>query len=148
MPGSTPGLGLLPVDTELKAPKTTTRTGFSWHDLSGSGYEIHMGHTRRLGGEPLFAVQSRNQIACRDADGCLSTDGHVMGTYLHGIFDTPQITRRWLDHIGLPHLAVSRLHGPAARDRAYDQLAAHFIKYVDMPAIASLLGVAWAGHCT
>ncbi|MFZ1983871.1 MAG: cobyric acid synthase, partial [Desulfatitalea sp.] len=137
--GSSVGLDLLPVETELKAPKTTTRTRFSWEDNSGEAYEIHMGQTQRLDSRPLFRVHSRNQMACDDADGCISADGRILGTYLHGIFDAPGIARRWLTHIGLPQVAVSSLHGPAARDQAYDALAEHARQYLDIEAITRMI---------
>jgi adenosylcobyric acid synthase len=140
-PGSSPGLGLLSVETELKAPKTTTRTCFAWNGLEGDGYEIHMGQTLRSGGRALFQVRSRNQVPCSDIeDGCASEDGHVLGSYIHGIFDTPAITHAWLAHIGLPDLPVTRLHGPAARDQAYDQLAGHVAEHIDLSVVDRLLG--------
>jgi len=139
LPGSSAGLGLLPVETELKAPKSTTRTCFSWGDASGEGYEIHMGQTRRLGGRPLFAVQARNQSVGRDDDGCASDDGRILGTYLHGLFDAPGITRRWLTGIGLGHVNVSDAHGPMARDRAYDALAEHALRHLDMAGVENLI---------
>jgi adenosylcobyric acid synthase len=138
-PGSSAGLDLLPVETELKAPKTTTRTRFSWGDAAGEGYEIHMGQTRRLGGRPLFAVQARNQNACQDNDGCASDDGYILGTYLHGLFDSPGIARCWLTGIGLNHIQVSDAHGPVARDRAYDALAHHAQRHLDMAGVAQLI---------
>ncbi len=138
-PGSTRGLGLLPVETVLKAPKTTTRTAFTWGGIAGCGYEIHMGQSRCLDGQSLLCVQDRNGTSCNDADGCISADQRVMGTYMHGFFDTPAITRRWLSGIGLGHVAVDQLHGPAARDRAYDQLAEHAAAYLDIEAIIALL---------
>jgi adenosylcobyric acid synthase len=63
----------------------------------------------------------------------------VLGTYLHGLFDEPAITRRWLAGIGLDEVVVGRLHGPAARDRAYDQLAEHAAAHLDLEAITDLL---------
>jgi adenosylcobyric acid synthase len=138
-PGSSAGLDLLPVETELKAPKTTMRTCFSWGDASGEGYEIHMGQTRRLGGRPLFEVQARNQSACRDHDGCASDDGRILGTYLHGLFDAPGITRRWLTGIGLGHLSVSDAHGPMARNQAYEALAEHALRHLDIAGVESLI---------
>ncbi len=139
LPGQTPGLGLLPVETELKAPKTTTRTRFSWQGNSGEGYEIHMGQTRRLGGQSMFRIHSRNQIGCSDEDGCISENGRVLGTYLHGLFDSPAVTKQWLDRIGLGHLPVSETHGPAARDKAYNALADHARKYLDIEGIDKLI---------
>jgi adenosylcobyric acid synthase len=137
--GSTPGLGLLPVETELKAPKTTTLTDFRWKGHAGSGYEIHMGITRLLDGQPLVRVTRRNGSAVEDRDGCTASDGRVMGSYIHGFFDTPEITRTWLDHIGLHTVTVGRLHGPAARDMAYSQLADHARRYLDVESILGLL---------
>ncbi|MBI5062040.1 MAG: cobyric acid synthase [Desulfatitalea sp.] len=138
-PGSSEGLDLLPVETELKAPKTTTLTCFSWGDAAGEGYEIHMGQTRRLGGRPLFAVHARNQSAGQDGDGCASDDGRILGTYLHGLFDSPGIARRWLAGIGLDHVQVSNAHGPVARDRAYDALAEHALHHLDMAGVENLI---------
>lgn len=138
-PGSTPGLGLLPVTTVLKAPKTTTLTGFSWDGIPGRGYEIHMGQTRPPQGQELMTVQGRNGTGCADTDGCRSVDGRVIGTYMHGLFDTPAITRHWLAGIGLGHIAVSTIHGPAARDQAYAMLAEHACKHLDIEAIRRLL---------
>jgi len=138
-PGSTNGLNLLPVETELKAPKVTTLTKFSRLGAGGAGYEIHMGQTRRLGGTPLFEVRERNGSPTRDDDGCVNPDSKSMGTYIHGLFDNPAITRLWLQDIGLPEIEVSALGGLEARNREYDLLAAHFTKHVDMQRIMQLV---------
>ena len=138
-PGSTVGLGLLPVETVLKAPKTTTLTDFSWGGIPGTGYEIHMGQTQAPQGRTLMTVERRNGLSSEDTDGCLSEDGRVIGTYMHGLFDTPAITRRWLAGIGLGAIAVDQMHGPAARDQAYEQLAEHAAQHLDIGAITALL---------
>lgn len=137
-PGETKGIGLLPVKTILEAPKTTTRTRFTWETLRGSGYEIHMGRTIREGGESLFRVQSRNRISCEEKDGCITACGKRMGTYIHGLFDTPEITSRYLEAIGLAGIEPSEMTGPAARDRDYDLLADHLEKYINVKEIADL----------
>jgi len=138
-PGATAGLGLLPVETVLKAPKTTTLTDFTWEGIAGRGYEIHMGRTDPPREQSLVAVHARNGEACADHDGCLGEDGRVMGTYMHGLFDSPAITRRWLAGIGLGAIEVDRLHGPTARDQAYEQLAAHALAHIDIEALTALL---------
>ncbi len=145
--GATDGLGLLPVETILKAPKTTTLSAFEWQGLSGKGYEIHMGQTRLLSGNPLLTITARNGQTCHEADGARSGDFSVMGTYVHGIFDTPEITRLWLDHIGLRHIPISGGQGPVERDLAYDRLAEHFKAHVNFEAILSALNAAATG-CT
>ena len=140
-PGTTEGLGLLPVETTLMAPKTTTLSRFAWADVQGTGYEIHMGRTDRRGGSPLFTVLAQNGAAPGNCeDGCVSDNGRIMATYMHGLFDTPAVTRRWLDAIGLAHVDTAGTPaGPAARDREYDRLAEHFEQHVDTEAIFGLV---------
>jgi len=139
-PGTLQGLSLLPVETVLKAPKTTTLTRFSWEGIPGAGYEIHMGQTLRFAGKSLFRVLKQNSISCDKEDGCMSNNQRVLGTYIHGLFDTPDITRLWLDHIGLSGVEVTEAHGLAARDKEYDLLAEYFEKYVDTEQIFEYLG--------
>jgi adenosylcobyric acid synthase len=137
--GSTPGLDLLPVETILKAPKTTTLTRFAWQGETGEGYEIHMGQTVRNGGGALFEVLSRNGRADADEDGCCREGMRVAGTYIHGLFDNPAITARWLAAVGIQGIAPPALGGLAARNREYDRLAAHVAGHVDVEAIIKLM---------
>lgn len=136
-PGKTEGLRLLPVETYLKAPKTTTLTRFSRKDLVGSGYEIHMGQTCRQGGGPLFQVTERNSLACDDEDGCMDPASGHMGTYIHGLFEVPAVTAFWLKHIGLEHLPISEVGGLDARNKEYELLVEHFEKHIDMEKITA-----------
>jgi adenosylcobyric acid synthase len=137
-PGSTQGLSLLPVETVLKAPKTTTLTRFAWEGSEGFGYEIHMGQTERLGGEPLFRILERSGRPTQDTEGCLVPGSRVMGTYLHGMFDYPAVTARWLEAAGVSGVHPPALGGLAARDVEYGRLADHLEKYVDVEAIIEL----------
>jgi len=88
-PGVSNGLGLLDIDTELTRDKQLTRVeglcAFMPGDVSGrvSGYEIHMGVSSGAAmTRPVFAIDGRGE-------GAMSTDGQIMGTYLHGLFDHP-----------------------------------------------------------
>ena len=137
--GTTRGLDLLPVETELKAPKVTTLTQFCRQDARGQGYEIHMGQTHRKGGAALFRVESRNNASISDEDGCISGDSNSLGTYIHGLFDNPAVTRFWLDHIGLKDIKISQLEGLEARNREYDLLTEHFEKHIDVVSICKLI---------
>ena len=138
-PGDVTGLGLLPIETTLMAPKTTTLTRFSYDGTDGTGYEIHMGQTHRLAGRPLVTVLSRNGNPVNEPDGTRLPETRLMGTYLHGFFDSAAVTRRWLDAMGLNYISVSTVHGPASRDRDYDRLAAHLTTHINMKAIEALL---------
>ncbi|MGD2099726.1 MAG: cobyric acid synthase [Desulfobacterales bacterium] len=138
-PGISEGLGLLPIETVLQAPKTTTLTRFSWNGQPGTGYEIHMGQTIRKDEKPLFEITHRDHRPCRDEDGCVSVDSKMMGTYIHGLFDNPSILKSWLNHIGLDGIDVSEIGGIDARNRQYDLLADHFQKHVDVQRIMKLV---------
>jgi adenosylcobyric acid synthase len=140
-PGSTEGLSLLPVETFLRAPKTTTCTQFSWNGIQGSGYEIHMGQTKRFGGAPVFHVHERNSETCDDQDGCAVENNQIIGTYIHGMFDSPGITHRWLTSLGLRDLDFPEVSGPLARDKDYDLLAAHFEKHIDLDGMIRSVGL-------
>ncbi len=78
-------------------------------------------------------------MACDTEDGCMSTSARIMGTYMHGMFDSPEITELWLSHIGLSQIEFPALYGLAAKDRAYDSLAAHFEKHINVEEIIELL---------
>ncbi len=140
-PGTTQGLNLLPVETTLKAPKTTTLTRFCGKNVHGSGYEIHMGQTERHGGEPLFRVLERNGVGCEDADGCVSPDNKILGTYIHGLFENSTVTRSWLDMIGLPEVETATLDGLDAKDKEYDRLADYFESHIDVKEIVTTLNL-------
>ena len=140
-PGISDGLGLLPVETVLQAPKTTTLSRFSWDGIQGTGYEIHMGQTRLRGGNPLLMLYERNGKAVNDADGCAADNERVIGTYMHGLFDTPALITRWLAAVGLPGIDVPAEGGLVAKMQQYTLLADHVRRHVDMERISALVKI-------
>ena len=130
-PGRTKGLNLLPIQTVLKAPKTTTLSNFQWQGASGTGYEIHMGVTTLTNGKPLLKIESRNKISCSDQDGCLSKDGRIAGTYVHGFFDTIQILKQWIKASGLD-VDFSKQYLCHSKDHDYTLLKEHFEKHINL----------------
>ncbi len=138
-PGATAGLGLLPVETVLQAPKTTTLSRFSWNGMQGSGYEIHMGQTRLHGGKPLLAVHERNGEAVSDDDGCAVDHGRAIGTYMHGLFDTPAMITQWLNAAGITGIDAPAVGGLEAKMQQYALLADHFRCHIDVERIGALV---------
>ncbi|MCP4721369.1 MAG: cobyric acid synthase [Desulfobacteraceae bacterium] len=134
-PGQSRGLGLLPIKTVLKAPKTTTLSQFEWDGAPGCGYEIHMGFTQRFSGSPFLKILSRNAVPCNETDGCISEDNQVTGTYVHGFFDTPTISSKWLALIGLPELVPKGKSMENQKEKDYDLLKIHFESNVDLGAL-------------
>ncbi|MDB5775512.1 MAG: cobyric acid synthase [Herbaspirillum sp.] len=92
------GLGLLDIATEMTAYKQLAKVGghCAFEPAARiAGYEIHMGVSR---GEalhkPAFVIDGRSE-------GARSPDDGVLGTYLHGLFDTPQALAALLKWAGL-----------------------------------------------
>lgn len=134
--GELTGLELLPCDTVFTAQKTRARVtatvlmpAFTGAQLDG--YEIHMGQTRRLGGQPFCRLDTGAE------DG--TVQGTVFGTYLHGLFDTGSLTDRlaaWLlERKGMAADWAPTCDRAAYKDAQYDQLADSVRAALDMPAI-------------
>ena len=140
------GLGLLPLTTTFAAEKVTRRSAGvvaadargPWTATAGlevAGYEIHMGTSA---GEcsPLLTLDGR-------ADGAVSEDGRVAGTYLHGLFHNDALRSALL--AGLGGAAGIRGRGAAAaREAEFDRLAAHVRTHLDIERIRALLWPAGA----
>ncbi|WP_035052100.1 cobyric acid synthase [Andreprevotia chitinilytica] len=124
--GSTAGLGLLDMETELTAQKRLVRVegNLAFTDAAVSGYEIHMGISR---GPALARPAVLFADGEQGMDGAVSDDGQVLGTYLHGLFDHPQACRALLEWAGLTEPAPLdyRAVREAHIERLTDMLEAH-----------------------
>ena len=96
--GNAPGLGLLPLVTVFAEDKTVrqTQTQFlpdfhsPWSALAGvpvTGYEIHHGQTQQQ--VAIAATGNVARAVLPDGLGWQSCEGHVLGVYLHGLFEDP-----------------------------------------------------------
>ena len=96
---SVEGLGLLDVTTEFAAEKARHRVrGASRPDGQPVvGYEIHMGRTDRGPGVPHWLDLIRQRDGEAVADGAVSADGRVFGTYVHGLFDSFPFAAAFVD---------------------------------------------------
>ena len=56
-----------------------------------------------------------------DRDGVINQDGNVMGTYLHGLFDQPDMLAHWLRWGGLGQ--VDAFDYPQFREAQIERLA-------------------------
>ncbi|VEN72665.1 Cobyric acid synthase [Candidatus Desulfarcum epimagneticum] len=132
-PGESAGLGLLPVETEMKRPKITTRVRFSWEGVPGFGYEIHMGRTVRLQGKGVFETIGEDGVGREE--GCADASGRIMGVYIHGLFDNPKIIEKWARKTGMGDVGAPDKGGLEWRDGQYERLARRFEAHVDVDAI-------------
>ena len=131
-PGSIEGLGLLNIETNMCDEKTTTLSSFSWDGVRGEGYEIHMGETRIEEAVPWFRIHQRNGRQTDSRDGCMSSDGKVAGTYIHGLFDTPAILDKWLSRVGISDGITRKKESKGGREQTYALLKEHFEQNIDV----------------
>jgi len=115
--GATDGLGLFAMTTEVSSEKrlANVKGHCAFADAQVSGYEIHMGTSMGAALEkPAFYLEGR-------AEGAISNDDQILGTYLHGLFDHPEACRALLQWAGLNSDIVVDL--PALRESSLDRIA-------------------------
>ena len=110
-----------------------------------AGYEIHMARSTVNGPAP-FLIYARGDVACSDPDGCFSSSGGVMGTYIHGLFDNAAACRGLVDCLrvrkGLAPLGAEAPPSEDVKQAAYDRLADAVRSSLDMDRIYALLDLA------
>lgn len=171
--GEIRGMGLLPITTVLQEKKQRSQiTGrvclesnekmakdkadqSQWMLLQGvqiSGYEIHMGESvyrETVDGErgiPFGVLEDGRE------DGCVQ--GRVLGTYLHGVFESTEFTQRMLEMLCLDrHMNYETLLEEASageeglssyqdyKETQYDLLADAVRKHLDMEKIYEIIGI-------
>ena len=129
-PGTSAGLGLLQLDTELAADKQLKQvTGeLTLGSEPVSGYEIHCGATS---GEALQRPLAL--LADGGPEGAISTDGQIIGTYLHGLFDHPAAGRALLRWAGLAE--PEGVDPNAIREQQLDRLADAIEQHLDCDSL-------------
>ncbi len=134
--GSSDGLGLLAFSTMLEEEKQlrNVRGRLLLEDAEVSGYEIHAGVTS---GDAL----SRAAVVLDDgrSDGAQSADGQILGTYLHGLFETPAACSALLRWAGLQ--AVQEVDYHALRERDIERLADLVENHLDTQLLRELCGI-------
>ena len=131
-PRTVPGLGLLDVDTVMTPLKRLEAvSGTSVPDgLPFTGYEMHVGDTTGAdAGRPLL------RLADGRADGAVSADGLVAGTYVHGLFADDRQRAAWLARLGTRSDGASY---EAGIERVLDALALHLERHVDCDRLLTL----------
>jgi adenosylcobyric acid synthase len=137
------GLGLLQVVTKFANRKQTVQVRAT-SIQSGSpitGYEIHMGETERSTNlRPLLRVSQEQGRAIDRFDGCISDDGQIWGTYIHGLFDEPQFRREFLNQLRA-RLGWNPLrpHTAASKEAALDSLADLVSRHLDCALLQDIL---------
>ena len=172
--GEIAGLGLLPLETILEERKHRRQAQGKIQDATGrfvdlkgleyTGYEIHMGSTRRID-EP--GTGSIGSTVDTDAPGTGSvgntedTDssaiveftegqtgyasGNLYGTYIHGFFDRREIVETLIQKIaeakGISFAMNQVMDYQALKEQEYDLLANTMREFMDMKKIYEMMGL-------
>jgi len=135
--GAVAGLNLLSVNTTLEEDKVQQERKGVIGSLSGDlrelsgcsvdGYEIHMGRTEGAGRET----------------GILREEGNVYGTYLHGVFDAPDVIpalrRSLAGKRGIEIEDLNEVDYETFKEKEYDRLADVLRANLDMQLIYEIL---------
>ena len=123
-PGEAIGLGLLDIDTVLRGDKRLAEA--AGHEIATGmpvrGYEMHLGVTAGPGlARPMLDLSGH-------PDGAVSTDGRVMGCYLHGLFASEH------DRARLGATSGALVYEPMI-ENVLDGLADHLERHLDVDAL-------------
>jgi adenosylcobyric acid synthase len=95
--GTSEGLSWLEMETTLEKQKQLKQVSakLTFAQAAVTGYEIHMGVTTGKALErPALTINGR-------AEGAISFDNQIAGTYVHGLFDHTASCAAWLQWAGL-----------------------------------------------
>ncbi len=159
------GMGMLPLSTTFLQNKQTVRAsgwvqvehpirlhvemdgahsaGQSASPLPIEGYEIHMGVTECHEPErvsPLFEIRHPGGQSFDEGWG--TQDGKVWGTYLHGLFESDQFRRSWLNGLRDSKGLAPLLETYSARERKemeFDRVAESLRSALDLERIYKIM---------
>jgi len=129
-PGAVAGLGLLDVETELTSRKALRPVCGTALGAAFSGYEMHMGVTSGPDAARPFV-----RLEGGADDGAVSADGHVIGTYCHGLLGSTDLPTALLARLGA---TCQREDHRAGVDAALDQIAAEVERNLDVDGLIAL----------
>ncbi len=142
---SAQGLGLLALNTQFTPRKNTLqvrarRAGDNWLFAGVAaeipGYFIHAGLTTS---RARAALETRSDGAW-SVNGAISDDGHVIGTMVHGLFETDSLRHSLLDALrGRKGLGAVGERARWDREAEYDRLAQMIREHADTAALEALV---------
>ena len=135
------GLGLLPTRTTFADQKhrtqdTATVTAAPFAGAKLTGYQIHTGRTE-VQGRPFCT------LANGTPEGCVQVN--VFGTYLHGLFDTGELTEKLVTLLcqrkGITPDSAALIPMEQYRQQQFDLLADGVRGALDMDALYAAMGL-------
>lgn len=136
--GGTDGFGFLPMQTVLKTEKALKSVHGYFQLIEPSvdqsripfyGYEIHCGASTVDNLSGIFQFQDGR------SDGVLSEDGQIFGTYVHGLFDSPEACEHILMWAGLQPEEAKAISVQKEREYQINRLADTLEEVLDFDEI-------------
>ena len=126
------GLGFLPLTTVLEGDKKLQKReyqGQNWLEgLCWSGYEIHLGRSE-------FSFNELESIVKNDASlGVIDRKQKIIGTYIHGWLESPEITGRLLALVSSVPFEIP-FSFQQTKEREMEELAVFLEEYCDVESI-------------
>ncbi len=144
---NTTGLGLFEMNTTLQPEKITRQVNVKTcnspilnKSLKLTGYEIHMGTTEyEKPYPPLFSSKDGHQS---ESLGICNENGSVVGTYLHGLFDSDPFREAFLNRLrrvrGLPE-PTQEFDFSQIREEQFEKLASLVENHIDHQQVMEIL---------
>jgi adenosylcobyric acid synthase len=130
-PATVEGLGFLDVTTTLSDEKRLEPVrGLTSDGSPFAGYEMHMGVTEGPDRARPFA-----HLTNGSPDGAVSSDGRVIGTYIHGLFADDRQRAGWLGRLAAGPVNIAY---DALIEQTLDGLAAHLAAHLDLDRLLRL----------
>ena len=130
--GSEKGLGMLPMSTVLEVDKHLVRKDYhgmnEFEGLKFNAYEIHLGLSEFGGNLPESLVHEDPNL------GVLDSSNRLVGTYLHGLLECPEIVQKLLYWVSGKHFDIPESFNQA-RERELDELAVFLEEHCEVDQI-------------
>lgn len=135
--GEETGLGLLPLNTVFKLPKTVRQVSASCGERTWTAYEIHVGQS-----EAAREVD-RLHVVCEN--GVEHNEGmrlkNVWGTYLHGWMEAPEVRSLIAHTAGIANHQPHQQSWHERRQEIYTAMADHIEEHLNLGPVRKYLGI-------
>ncbi|MBD2149605.1 cobyric acid synthase [Pseudanabaena sp. FACHB-1277] len=143
--GEIRGLGLLPMRTEFMEVKQVRQVTAIYqteqHTDRWNAYEIHMGITEPINNldqsPPMQPFLQVDDAGTRRDEGWQSD--RVWGTYLHGIFESPQVRQSLVQLAKIANYQPAKILWQAHQQQLYNSMADLIETHLDLSAVCRYL---------
>ncbi|MHB1986922.1 MAG: cobyric acid synthase [Acidimicrobiales bacterium] len=140
--GRVEGIGLLPVVTTFTPSKRTRPRRGTALASPITGYEIHQGEPRVLPDAPVTSLIELDDAFGKSDEGCVTPGSRIIGTSLHGLFESDEFRTAFLKEIAVrraSHWRPSGLRLADQREAQINRMADAIEEHLDVNLILSLI---------